>query len=248
VEPQPQHSELISKSLNDMLFESGKPSSFLGKGRDSMFWKKQKKIEELVFEHLDRVDESLQYFIQSLNAYIQDSDIEKASQLAFETHKAEGQADDVRRRVETQLLAGALMPASRRDILQLVEQDDRLANAAENALDHLLLQKIQIPDVIRPAIIEITVKTETIFSHVKSAISNLFGNMETALKHTAKIEHIEGEIDHIERKATKELFRQDLDLAHKLQVNSFLRSVVELSDRAEDLSDHIELMVAQKRL
>ncbi|MCK5247026.1 DUF47 family protein, partial [Candidatus Bipolaricaulota bacterium] len=160
-----------------------------------MFWKKQKEIEELVFEHLDRVDESLQYFIQSLNAYVQDGDVEKANELAFETHKAEGQADDVRRRVETQLLTGALMPASRRDILQLVEQVDRLANAAENTLDHLLLQKIQIPDVIRPAIIEITAKTETIFSHVKSAISNLFGNMETALEHTAKIEHIEGEID-----------------------------------------------------
>ncbi|MEE8593000.1 MAG: TIGR00153 family protein [Candidatus Bipolaricaulota bacterium] len=213
-----------------------------------MFWKKQKEIEGLVFEHLNRVDESLHYFIQSLNAYVQDGDVKKANELAFETHKAEGQADDVRRRVETQLLTGALMPTSRRDILQLVEQVDRLANAAENTLDHLLLQVIQIPDVIRPAIIEMTAKTETIFSHVKTAISTLFGNMETALEHTAKIEHIEGEIDHIERKTIKKLFEQDLDLAHKLQVNSFIRSVVELSDRAEDLSDHIELMVAQKHL
>jgi len=193
-----------------------------------MFWKKQKEIEDLVFEHLNRVDESLKYFIQSL--------------------KAEGRADDVRRRVETQLLAGALMPTSRRDILQLVEQVDRLANAAENALDHLLIQRIDIPDVMRPAIIEITSKTEAIFEQVKNAISNLFEKMEAALEHTAQIEHIEGEIDHIERKALKKLFEQDLDLAHKLQVNSFIRSVVELSDRAEDLSDHIELMVAQKHL
>jgi len=213
-----------------------------------MFWKKQQEIETLVFEHLDRVDESLQYFIQSLNAYVQEGDIEKADQLAFETHKAEGQADDVRRRVEAQLLAGALMPASRRDILQLVEQVDRLANAAENALDHLLLQQIEIPDVMRPAILEITEKTETIFSHVKDAISSLFKNMEAALEHTSRIEHIEGEIDHIERKALRHLFEQDLDLAHKLQVDKFIRSVVELSDRAEDLSDHIELMVAQKHL
>jgi len=213
-----------------------------------MFWKKQKEIEELVFEHLNRVDESLQYFIQSLNAYVQAGDVEEADRLALETHKAEGQADDVRRRVEAQLLTGALMPTSRRDILQLVEQVDRLANAAENALDHLLLQRIEIPDVMRPAIIEITAKTETIFSHAKSAISSLFKNMEAALEHTSQIEHIEGEIDHIERKTLKALFGLDLDLAHKLQVNSFVRSVVELSDRAEDLSDHIELMVAQKHL
>ena len=140
------------------------------------------------------------------------------------------------------------MPASRRDILQLVDQVDRLANAAENALDHLLLQRIEIPDVMRAAILEVTDKTEAIFSHVKDAISNLFKEMETALEHTAQIEHIEGEIDHIERKTLKALFALDLDLAHKLQVNNFIRSVVELSDRAEDLSDHIELMVAQKHL
>jgi len=213
-----------------------------------MFWKRQKEVEGLVFEHLDRVDESLQYFIQSLNAYVQAGDVEEADRLALETHKSEGQADDVRRRVETQLLTGALMPTSRRDILQLVDQVDRLANAAENALDHLLIQRIEIPDVMRPAIIEITAKTELIFSHVKSAISNLFEKMEAALEHTAKIEHIEGEIDHIERKTLKQLFGLDLDLAHKLQVNKFIRSVVELSDRAEDLSDHIELMVAQKHL
>ena len=213
-----------------------------------MFWKKQQEIEKLVFEHLDRVEESLQYFIQSLNAYVQAGDVEEADRLALETHKSEGQADDVRRRVETQLLTGALMPTSRRDILQLVEQVDRLANAAENALDHLLLQRIEIPDAMRPGIIEITAKTEIIFSHVKGAISNLFKKMETALEHTAQIELIEGEIDHIERKTLKELFELDLTLAHKLQVNSFIRSAVELSDRAEDLSDHIELMVAQKHL
>ena len=239
---------MIGRTLTDMLLESGNHAGYLGKGRNPMFWKKQKEIEELVFEHLDRVDESLQYFIQSLNAYVRDSDIEKADELAFETHKSEGKADDVRRRVEMQLLTGALMPTSRRDILQLVEQVDRLANAAENALDHLLIQRIEIPDVMRPGIVEITAKTESIFSHVKSAISNLFQRMETALEHTAQIEHIEGEIDQIERKTLKKLFELDLDLAHKLQVNSFIRSAVELSDRAEDLSDHIELMVAQKHL
>jgi uncharacterized protein len=213
-----------------------------------MLWKKQKEIEELVFEHLERVDECLQAFVQALNAYVKEGDVEKADELAYQTHKAEGRADDVRRRVETQLLTGALMPASRRDVLGLVDQVDRLANAAENALDHLLLQRIDVPESLRPDILEINDKTEIIFSHVKQAIGDLFEHLSEALEHTAQIEHIEGEIDHIERKTIKKLFQLDIDLAVKLQVNSFVRSVVELSDRAEDLSDHIELMVAQKHV
>ncbi|MBE0634527.1 TIGR00153 family protein [Candidatus Bipolaricaulota bacterium] len=213
-----------------------------------MLWKRQREIENLVFEHLERVDESLQYFIQSINAYVRDGDIEKADKLALETHRSEGRADDVRRRVEAQLLSGALMPTSRRDILQLVDQVDRLANAAEDALDHLLIQQIKIPDVIQASILEIGTKTELIFAHVKDAIGNLFKTMEAALKHTVEIERLESEIDHIERQILKKLFQQDIDLAHKLQINSFVGSIVELSDRAEDLSDHIELMVAQKHL
>ena len=76
---------------------------------------------------------------------------------------------------------------------------------------------------------------------VKEAIGNLFKTMEAALEHTQQI-------DHIERATLKLLFEPELELAHKLQVNNFIRSVVELSDRAEDLSEHIELMVAQKHL
>jgi predicted phosphate transport protein (TIGR00153 family) len=213
-----------------------------------MFWKKQREIEDLVFEHLARVEESLQNFIQSLIAYVQEDDIERADQFALETHRAEGRADDVRRRVETQLLTGALMPTSRRDILKLLDEVDRLANAAENSLDLLLIQRVEIPDDVRPAITEIAEKTAIIFTHVKDAIRNLFEKMEAALEHTQAIEHIEGEIDHIERKVLKRVFKLDIDLARKLQLNGFIASVVELSDRAEDLSDHIELMVAQRHI
>jgi uncharacterized protein len=213
-----------------------------------MLWKRQKEIEALVLEHLNHVDEALRYFVQSINAYVQEGDIETADRLALETHRSEGRADDVRRGVEAQLLSGALMPTSRRDILELVDQVDRLANAAESTLDQLLIQNIELPDVIRAAILEITAKTDIIITHVNDAIAGLFEKMESALPHTAEIERLEGEIDHIERKALKALFHLDIDLARKLQVNAFIGAIVELSDRAEDLSDHIELIVAQKHI
>jgi len=39
----------------------------------------------------------------------------------------------------------------------------------------------------------------------------------------------------------------DIDLARKIHVRDFIEELVELSDRAEDLSDRIEIMVAQRR-
>jgi len=213
-----------------------------------MFWRKQKEIEALVLEHLGHVDVTLHAFAQSLNAYLRDGDVETADKFALETHRAEGRADDARRRIETQLLSGSLLPTSRRDILQIIEQVDRLANAAEEVLDVLLLQRVRVPEEILPEITEIGVQTDNVFAEVKGAVSGLFRKVDEALEHTKAIEHLEGEVDHLERKATKRLFELDIELARKLQVSGFIQRLVRLSDRAEDLSDLIELIVAARRI
>lgn len=165
-----------------------------------MFWRKQKEIEALVLEHLGHVDVTLQAFARSLTAYLQERDVETAEQFALETHRAEGQADDARRRIETQLLSGSLLPTSRRDILQIIEQVDRLANAAEEILDVLLLQRVEVPAEILPEITEIGVKTNNAFVEVKGAVTSLFRKVGEALEHTKAIEHLEGEVDHLERR------------------------------------------------
>jgi uncharacterized protein Yka (UPF0111/DUF47 family) len=173
------------------------------------FWKKQKKIETLVLEHLHCVDESLVFFQEAFTAYL-DGDMEKADRLALETHRAEGLADDVRRKVETALLGGALLAPSRRDILEIIEEVDKLANAGEAILDYLLLQQVGIPE-------------------------------------TKAIEMKEGEVDQLERAVIKRLFAMDLGLAEKLQVRGLVEELVEPSDRAEDLSDRVDMMIAQRR-
>jgi len=213
-----------------------------------MFWRKQKEIETLVLEHLGHVDATLQAFSQSLNAYLGEGDVETADKFALETHRAEGRADDVRRRIEAQLLSGSLLPTSRRDILQVIEQVDRLANAAEEILDYLLLQRVRVPDEIMPEITEIGVQSNNVFAEVKEAVTSLFEKIDEALEHTKNIEHLEGEVDHLERRATKRLFALDIELARKLQISGFIQRLVRLSDRAEDLSDLIELIVAARRV
>ena len=40
----------------------------------------------------------------------------------------------------------------------------------------------------------------------------------------------------------------DLDLAEKLQIRGLVDGLVEISDRAEDLSDRIDIIVGERRL
>lgn len=213
-----------------------------------MFWKKQREIEALVLEHLGLVDATFEAFAKALTAYIRDGDLEAADSFALETHRAEGRADDVRRRVEARMLSGSLLPASRRDILQIIEQVDRLANTAEEILDYLLLQQVRVPDEIKADITEIADVTTRAFGEVKAAVGCLFEKIDDALTHAKEIEHLEGEVDHVERRVVKTLFGLDVDLAEKLLVSGFIQRLVRLSDRAEDLSDLIELIVAARNV
>lgn len=213
-----------------------------------MFFRKGKKIEELVLRHLHQVDTTLVAFHESLMAYVVEKDIEKAKELAFKTHDAEGRADDIRREVEVELLAGALLASSRRDILEIIEQVDRLANSGEATLDTLLIELIEIPAEIESYVVEIAAETDKIRTEVKSALHALFRDPASALTHTKEIEILEGKVDRLERDALKTVFKMDIDLARKLQLREFIEDLVEISDRAEDLSDRIDIMVAERSL
>ena len=213
-----------------------------------MFWRKSKQIEELVLRHLRQVDASLSAYLGGLRAYAIERDVKKAKAKALETHTAEGKADDIRREVETELLAGALLASSRRDILELIEQVDRLANSGESALDALLLERIEIPDEVVPYIERIAETNETIITRIDQAIHALFRDPQSTREHTNAIEKLEGDVDRIERETLKTIFMMDLDLARKLQLRDFIELLVELSDRAEDLSDRIDIMVAERRI
>jgi predicted phosphate transport protein (TIGR00153 family) len=212
------------------------------------FWKKQKAIETLVLEHLQCVEEAHAHFQKAFRAYLDGEDAEKAEQFALETHQAEGRADDVRRQVETKLLGGALLAHSRRDILEIIEGADKLANSGEAVLDYLLLQRVRIPEELKPALRAILDKTEEIIEEVNKALHLLFHDMHEVLAHTRAIETKEGEVDQLERKAIKQLFKMGIDLAEKIQIRGLVDLLVELSDRAEDLSDRIDIVVSERRL
>ncbi len=212
-----------------------------------MLWGKQKKIEALVIKHLDQVVETLDNFQDAVFSYL-GGDMEQADRLALATHQAESLADDIRREVEAQLLGGALLAPSRRDILEIIERADGLANAGEEALDYIMLQHVNVPDEIKGQLRGIGEKTGEISREVKLAMQLMFDDISQVTEHTKAIEIKEGEIDRLERDAIKLVFKMDISLAEKLQLRGMIEQLVETSDRAEDLSDRIDIMVAERKI
>ena len=210
-------------------------------------WKKRDEVRDLVFDHLACVSTALHAFEQATRAYFVDSDHKKAAEFALETHRAEGKADDIRRSVEKAMISGALLPPSRRQILEVVERVDTLANAAEASLDSLLLQHVKVPEASISSILEILEESMAIFKEVECCIQSLFaGKPDEALQCADRVEQAEGRVDQVERETLKHLFSMDIELAEKLHITGYLVDLVKISDRAEDLADRIALIVAER--
>ena len=65
--------------------------------------------------------------------------------------------------------------------------------------------------------------------------------IETVREHTKEIGLQESRVDKLEWDLTKEIFTSSIDFAHQLHLRLCLESIVEVSDRAEDAGDQLEL-------
>lgn len=191
----------------------------------------------LLLDHLGKVRATVEAMAEGVRALLAAKPQDELAELARETHLREGQADDVRREAEQALVRGALFAGRRRTLLNLIDGADRLANAAEAVMDYVALQGVKIPELLRPLVEEIVEVTLAQVGDVEGCMAALLAGSAEASRLAEAVEHAEGRVDDLERRALTRLFATDLPLAEKLLIRDFLAMLVEISDRAEDLSD-----------
>lgn len=212
------------------------------------FWWSESRIEELIEDHLEHVEKVFVKFGEGIKVWMDHEDIDEAGELTHKVRNLERRADEVRREIEKELIGGALLANSRGRIMDLVGRVDKLANAGEATMNFTVLQEIRVPDQLKPLVIEIVDRTLEIIDHVRDGVLDLLeGKVDEALEATKAIEIGESNIDELEQDFIGQLFTMDLDLAEKILLRQFLETLVETSDRAEDFSDRLDMILAIRR-
>ncbi|NIV96835.1 DUF47 family protein, partial [candidate division KSB1 bacterium] len=101
-----------------------------------------------------------------------------------------------------------------------------------------------IPDKLKPPFLEVSKESLGVIKSLKLAVMcYLKGDckIETIRDHTKEIGLQESRVDKLEWDLTKEIFNSELDFAHQSHLKLCLDSIVEVSDRAEDAGDQLEL-------
>ena len=215
-----------------------------------IIFKKEKEVIELIEKHADKVEECLAIATDTLQAYLK-NDISKAKKLARQTDNVETQADMIRHEIRDKLYYGAYMPLLREDIYKLVESLDKVANFTEECCDFFLNQRPKIPDEFKSdfsVIIKASLGVGEPLKHSVMCYLKGICPMEVSRQHAKDIGLIESKVDGLEWDLTKKIFSSDLDYSHKIHLRLCLDRIVEVSDRAEDSADQLELVTLKSMI
>ncbi len=166
------------------------------------------------------------------------------------THKKESKADDVRREIEEVLYRKALLPESRRDILQMVELTDHIANRCESILNQLETQRVMLPEFLHGDIkeeIRISVKcVDALVAAAKGVLGSMAPKKVQEL--VAAIDAYESECDTLERKMIRAIFKSELELAEKLLLKEIVLQVGGITDHCENAADFLMIFHIKRQV
>jgi len=212
------------------------------------FLKKRFGIGRKMDDFLDKVSESGMLFQHGVDAYL------KGNQQAFdkkieEIAAVEHVGDALRRDLEEQLYTQTLIPESRGDVMELLENMDGLLDRFKGALWRFEIEQPDIYPELHSDIRELAAcVVESVEAMVRSARA-FFKDLAAVADHLHKVSHWETQSDKVSTRIQSRVFREkELRLSHRMQLRDFIRHVDKIADRAEDVADKLRIYVIKRTL
>jgi predicted phosphate transport protein (TIGR00153 family) len=212
------------------------------------FFRKQQRVESLLYEYLDALRMTQKHFSTALNTCMEGGVCDNFDLLRDQTHKFEAKADDIREEIKTLMYSKALIPESRGDIMGLLESIDELPRILEVILQIIETQKLAIPDFLLldiKELVDISMEScDLLFDQVEA----LFKKKEEIRTLVSKIDRDESHCDNIERRIITKVFDSNINPFQKLQLKEMVNKMGEISDQADRVSRRINIISLKRRV
>jgi uncharacterized protein len=214
----------------------------------SFLFKKEKQLESLIYQYLENLGKTQEHFIKAMDTCLDEGICGEFGFLIDQTHKFESKADEIRDEINYLMYSRALIPESREDIMNLIEQVEVIPRIFELILHMIRAQKLKIPEAFMLEVkdlIRISVEScELMIKQIDLMLKNRHGIR--ALLST--IDHNESHCDHIERSLMFKVFDSELEMVHKLQLKELIVAMGEISDQADRVSRRVNILTLKRRV
>jgi len=199
-------------------------------------------------DFLDRVSEAGILFQHGVDAYLNgnsDSFEKKIEDITAVEHRG----DALRRRLEEELFTQTLIPESRGDVLELLENMDGLLDRFKGALWRFAIERPDFfPELHADTRELVTCAVASVEAMVRSSRA-FFKDISTVSDHLHKVAHWETQSDTVSIRIQKHIFgKPNLRLSYRMQLRDFIRHMDKIADRAEDVADKMRIFVIKRSL
>ncbi|MFA5627204.1 MAG: TIGR00153 family protein [Thiohalomonadaceae bacterium] len=181
-------------------------------------------------------------------------------QLANEIHERidmlEGEADDLKRKLRLSLPSGWMMPVSRRDVLEALRMQDKIANKTKDIAGLILGRQMNFPPPMASKLLDFvcrcldaTKQAELAVNELDELIETGFRGREVALmeKMITELDAIEADTDRLQVEVRAMLFSMEKDLfpVDVMFMYSIIGWIGELADLAQRVGSRLLMMLAR---
>lgn len=210
--------------------------------------KRRLDIEKQIDDFLDQVSESGLLFKHGIDDYLK-GNMSAVEEKMAHIYDTEHQGDALRRLIEEQLYVQTLIPESRGDVLELLENMDALLDRFKGALYRFDIEQPEIYPEFHEDFRElVNCVVEAVEAMVRSSRS-FFKEISAVADHMHKVSYWETESDKISTRLQRAIFKKkELQLSQKLQLRDIVMHVDKIADRAEDVSDKLSIYAIKRSL
>lgn len=204
-------------------------------------------------EHM-RASVNCAHKLPDLLAAMLTGDAPGVARVRREIDELEHEADRIKNEIRSHLPRRLLMAMERRDMLEILESQDSIADTAQDLAGLADQRGMRVPDSLREPLLELARRSLAACDQARAVIDELDELVETGFKgrEVGKVEamidalgRIESETDELAEKVTRKLFALEpgigVDVVFWYQ---FIGWIGDLADHAEKVGNRLRLLIA----
>jgi hypothetical protein len=206
-------------------------------------------------KHMESVQTCVQQLVPFFDAVLAHN-WDEAGKRRDEIARLEGAADDLKRELRLNLPKGLFMAVSRRDLLEVLTMQDKIANKAKDITGLIIGRQMEFPESIGPLLKDFIQRSIDASAQAQKAINELDELVETGFRGTEvklvesmikTLDEIESDTDKIQVQVRAELFaiESHLNPVEVMFLYRIIDWIGDLGDLAQRVGSRLELMLAR---
>lgn len=194
----------------------------------------------------DKVIECAMFFKEAFAIFLKEKRSLSYRRASKKIKNIESQADDLRREIESSLYAQNLIPDLRADVLQMVENIDKVINELDEVAHKFYIEQPDIPEQYQEDFKLLVKQVSDCAENMAISSRAFFRDFVTVRDYSQKVYFLEHESDKTSARLKENVFASDMELAHKIQLNMLIGEVADVADKAEDCIDALLIFTIKR--